>query len=215
MKMTKSRYNSRIDYNRSALSETDLPTDPVSLFSKWYDQTMEAEVPEPDAMILSTANAGGVVSARVVLLRGVENGRFLFFTGYGSRKGRDLAANPRAALTFFWQPLERQVRVEGVVSKLTRKASVAYFNSRPLESRVSASISPQSAVIPDRTFLEAMREGFLRDLGDGQPECPPDWGGYGLKPNAVEFWQGRAHRLHDRIRYRLHGRQWVIERLAP
>lgn len=213
--MTMSRYNSRSDYNRSVFDETDLPVEPMTLFSMWYDQVVETGIPEPDAMVLSTANAGGGVSARVVLLRGVENGRFLFFTGYGSRKGRDLAANPRAALTFFWQQLERQVRVEGVVSKLPRNASVAYFNSRPMESRISACISPQSAVIPDRTFLEAMREGFLRDLGDAEPQCPPDWGGYGLKPNAVEFWQGRAHRLHDRIRYRLQGRQWVIERLAP
>ena len=145
--------------------------------------------------------------------------RFASASGQGqlasSRQSPQLAANPKAALTFFWHGLERQVRVEGKVVKISRKESVAYFNSRPADSRISACVSPQSCVIPDRSFLESMRKGFMLDMEEQLPQCPDNWGGYMVRPSLIEFWQGRAHRLHDRIQYRRSGKTWKMERLAP
>jgi pyridoxamine 5'-phosphate oxidase len=205
----------RKEYLFSKLDHPESGMDPLEQFSRWYGEAVAAKTEEPNAMILSTSGKSGIVSARVVLLKGVERNGFVFFTNYDSRKGEQLAYNPRAALTFFWPKVERQVRVEGKVVKVSRRESNAYFNSRPLDSRISACVSPQSSVIPDRSFLEAMREGFILDLDDQEPECPPNWGGYLLKPSLIEFWQGRAHRLHDRIRFRKKGALWTVERLAP
>jgi len=213
--MTKDFKNLRKEYERAFLDETKVNSDPFLQFDLWFTEALQANVDEPNAMVLSTANLSGEVSARVVLLKGLELGMFTFFTHYGSRKGIVLAENPRAALTFHWKEVERQVRVEGIVTRISRAASRAYFSSRPRDSRISAMISPQSCRIPDRAFLEALRKGALLDLGDKEPECPPDWGGYQLKPGLIEFWQGREHRLHDRIVYKRKGNAWTIERLAP
>jgi pyridoxamine 5'-phosphate oxidase len=213
--MTKRISDLRKEYHTSSLDEKLIHTDPLLQFEIWFNEAFESGIEEPNAMVLSTADRVGNVSARIVLLKGIENGGFVFFTGYQSKKGTQLHSNPKAALTFHWHSLERQVRVEGKVAKISRKATVSYFNSRPFDSRVSACVSPQSSVIPDRAFLESMREGFILDLQGLPPVCPDNWGGYCLKPMVVEFWQGRAHRLHDRIRYRLLRQNWIIERLAP
>jgi len=205
----------RKDYRYSVLDEQSVSPDPVIQFSLWLQEALDAGIDHANAMILSTADPEGNVSARVVLLKGAEQRGFTFFTNYQSKKGLQLAANPKAALTFLWIAVERQVRIEGVVSKVSRKESVAYFNSRPADNRVSACVSPQSAVIPDRSFLEAMKDGVLLDLGDSQVKCPEDWGGYVLKPTMIEFWQGREGRLHDRLRYRMKRKRWILERLAP
>jgi pyridoxamine 5'-phosphate oxidase len=149
------------------------------------------------------------------LLKNLDQGKFLFFTNYESRKGIQISQNPWASLLFFWADEERQVRVEGRVSRISRSKSVAYFNERPLESRISAVVSPQSSTIPDRMFLEVMRDGVILDLDGKSPVCPKNWGGYQLRPLLFEFWQGRANRLHDRIQYRFAGKRWLRERLAP
>jgi len=213
--MTKQSSDLLKDIHNQAFDEKSISSDPMEQFSHWFADAIRFEPGEAGAMVLSTADLRGNVSARMVLMKGTDKGGFLFFTNYQSRKGVHLAINPRAALTFHWNVLERQVRVEGMVRKVSRKESVAYFNSRPFDSRVSACISPQSTVIPDRPFLEAMREGFILDLGDLLPDCPDNWGGYRLKPDMVEFWQGREGRLHDRLRYRLKKNKWIVERLAP
>ena len=213
--MIKRHTDLRKEYLSSSLDEKSINADPFKQFSNWFEDAVNAEVEEPNAMVLSTADLMGNVSARVVLLREVDKGGFVFFSNYQSRKASQLESNPQAALTFHWHVPERQIRVEGKVKKITRTESVAYFNSRPYESRVSACISPQSAIIPDRSFLEAMREGFILDLNGQPPQCPDNWGGYRLKPALVEFWQGREGRLHDRLRYLRSGNKWNLERLAP
>lgn len=213
--MTKPISHLRKEYLLSSLDEKSVDPDPLNQFSKWFDDAVNAHAEEPNAMVLSTADSEGNVSGRVVLLKGVEKNGFVFFTNYESRKGRQLAGNPKAALTFLWYAIERQIRIEGRVVKIGRKESEQYFLSRPFDSRLSACVSPQSCIIPDRSFLESMREGYLLDLADQNPQCPDNWGGYLLKPTLVEFWQGRAHRLHDRLQYRLSGKIWKLERLAP
>lgn len=213
--MTKKISDLRKEYITSSLDEQYVQADPLLQFQDWFNEALGSGIEEPNAMVLSTSDLDGNVSARVVLLKGIENGGFQFFTGYESQKGIQLKLNPKAALTFHWHALERQVRVEGKVLKMSRKETVAYFNSRPMDSRVSACVSPQSLVIPDRLFLESMREGFILDLQGLPPACPENWGGYILKPGRIEFWQGRTRRLHDRIRYRKQGSVWIIERLAP
>jgi pyridoxamine 5'-phosphate oxidase len=213
--MGKSLHDLRREYLFAALDEQSVSADPLIQFSAWFDDAVAADIGEPNAMVLSTADSEGHVSGRIVLLKGIEQNGFVFFTNYDSRKGIQLAGNPNAALTFPWNLMERQVRVEGRVKKIRRQESEIYFNSRPADSRISAAVSPQSCVIPDRSFLESMRDGLLLDLHGRPPECPANWGGYLLKPTLVEFWQGRAHRLHDRIRYTRAGKRWIMERLAP
>jgi pyridoxamine 5'-phosphate oxidase len=205
----------RKEYLFSSLDEEVVNADPLKQFSTWFADAVRAEIEEPGAMVLSTADEWGNVSGRVVLLKGVEADGFVFFTNYDSRKGRQLASNSKAALTFLWYAIERQVRVEGKAVKVSRQESEAYFNSRPADSCISACVSPQSSVIPDRSFLESMKEGFLLDLNGLPPRCPDNWGGYLLRPTLMEFWQGRAHRLHDRLQYRRAGKKWILERLAP
>ena len=204
----------RKNYTFGQLSETEVPSNPLSLFQLWFDQAVKAECPEPNSMTLATADTAGNPSARIVLLKGADEAGFTFFTNYESQKGKDLAARPQAALLFHWHELERQVRIKGIVERVSAAESDEYFHSRPAASRIGAWASPQSAEIPNREFLEEAEKRFAADFGD-KPPRPEHWGGYRLHPTEIEFWQGRPSRLHDRIHYQLEGSSWRIARLAP
>ncbi len=205
----------RRDYAGQYLNEKEVGSDPLAFFEKWFEEALHAQLPEPNAMTLSTVGADGRPDARIVLLKGLEDGKFKFFTNYNSKKGRDLAANPYASLTFFWQGLERQVRISGPVSKCSAAESDAYFMTRPLKSRIGAWISHQSEPIPSRFYLvRKFAEYSLKNAGRTVTR-PPFWGGYALQPEMIEFWQGRPSRLHDRIRFTHSGSSWQIERLSP
>ncbi len=205
--------NLREEYRRASLDETAVTHDPFEQFTRWFDEAVKSEHPALNAMTLATVSAEGRPSARIVLLKGVDHGGFVFYTNYKSRKGRELTANPAASLVMFWHQLEREVRVDGRVKKITAAESDAYFSSRPLGSRHAAIASPQSEVVPDRAMLEArFAEAAL--TGE-QPVRPAHWGGYVLVPDTIEFWQGRPNRLHDRVLYSRKARTWKIERLAP
>ena len=205
----------RREYALASLDERDVAPDPVAMFARWFTEARAADVAEPNAMTLATASAEGAPSARMVLLKGVDDGGFVFFTDYRSRKAAELDANPRAALVFHWVELERQVRIAGSVARVAREETEAYFRTRPLGSRLGAWASEQSSVITGREVLDArLRDVEARFPGEDVP-APPHWGGYRLAPASVEFWQGRASRLHDRIRYVRRGGGWAIERLSP
>jgi pyridoxamine 5'-phosphate oxidase len=206
----------RRDYARARLDQADVSHDPMVEFARWFAEAQEAQVLEPNAMTLATAGGDGAPAARIVLLKGFDERGFVFFTDYRSRKGEELAANPRAALVFYWGELERQVRITGPVTSTSAEESEIYFRSRPLGSRLGAWVSHQSRVIPSRAVLEDdLREVEARFPGDDVP-LPPHWGGYRVNPVVVEFWQGRPSRLHDRIRYRRQpSGRWVVERLSP
>lgn len=206
----------RKEYAMAGLRRADLDPDPLEQFRKWFQQTVDAGVPEPSAMTLASAGADGQPSARTVLLKGLDERGFSFFTSYESRKGRELEANPRASLHFLWKELERQVGVRGAVSMLSRQESETYFKMRPRGSRLGAWASRQSQVIANRAVLEdRLRELEQRHPGEDIP-LPPHWGGYVLAPGEIEFWQGRPNRLHDRFRYtRQADGNWLIERLSP
>jgi pyridoxamine 5'-phosphate oxidase len=197
------------------LLEPDVDPDPLRQFEAWYSEAGEAGIRVPDAMVLATASADGTPSARMVLLKGFDENGFSFFTNYGSRKGRELESNPRAALLFYWDPLGRQVRIEGSVARVEEAESDAYFASRALGSRLSAAVSPQSGVIESRTALERLVADLESRLAGREPDRPQTWGGFRLAPSEYEFWQHHEDRLHDRLRYRRSGVGWLIERLAP
>jgi pyridoxamine 5'-phosphate oxidase len=205
----------RQEYMRAGFSERDAHADPLRQFEIWMQDTVDANLPMANAMTLATVGAGGAPSARVVLLKGLEGGGFVFYTNYESRKGRELALQPQACLVFLWTALERQVRVEGPVERMPAADSDAYWRSRPLGARHSAWASAQSSSVPDRGALEAALERVRARYGDDPPR-PPQWGGYRLMPARIEFWQGRADRLHDRLLYARGERDaWTRERLAP
>ena len=204
----------RKDYKLESLDESDVSASPFDQFDKWFGDATKAELPEPNAMTLATCDASGRPSARIVLIKGYDERGIVFFTNYQSRKGQDLAANNRAALLFFWPELERQVRIEGRVETVSAADSDAYFQSRPVASRIGVWASPQSQVLPSRTELEARFAAFSAEHGENPPR-PAYWGGYRVVPVFYEFWQGRRNRLHDRICYRLANGKWKLERLAP
>lgn len=205
----------RKEYGASGLTEDDAGDDPFALFRRWFDTAVAEDLFEPNAMTLATATRDGVPSARAVLLKALDDRGFTFFTNYDSRKAREMAANPRVALLFLWHPLERQVRIEGMIEPVSPAESDAYYATRPLGSKLGAWASPQSEVIPDRAFLERQHAGLMAKYPDGNVPRPPNWGGYRVLTTAIEFWQGRPSRLHDRIRFSLVNDRWVRERLAP
>lgn len=204
----------RTEYRKARLDRGDLPGDPIDAFARWFQEAERAQIPEPSAMTLATVGEDGTPTARIVLLKGLDPRGFTFFTDYRSRKGKELDAQPRAALLFFWKELERQVRITGNVVRVPEKESEAYYTSRPLGSRIGAWASHQSMVIPDRAWLEGRVREIEKQYGDAPP-LPPHWGGYRVEPTEFEFWQGRENRLHDRLRYRKGETGWVVERLAP
>ena len=205
----------RKDYTLAGLAEKDLARDPFRQFEKWFAEAQAAKVPEPNAMVLASCTPDGRPSTRTVLLKALDGRGFVFYTNYESRKGRELAGNARASLLFPWIAMERQVMVEGTASRVTREESDAYFHSRPRLSQLAAWASNQSSVIGDRALLETAMKALEKQYAGTDVPLPPNWGGFRLVPESVEFWQGRRSRLHDRLRYRRDKEGWVIERLAP
>ena len=217
----------RKDYKLASLEEADVAANPIDQFTRWWNEAVASQIDEVNAMTLATANAAGVPAARIVLLKGYNPNGFIFFTNYESDKGKNLAQNPHAALVFFWKELERQIRIEGAVEKVSAEESDRYFNSRPASSRIGAWASPQSAVIENRMVIEQNVERYSSIFANDSIERPDHWGGYIVNPTSIEFWQGRSSRLHDRIKYTLENSaynaatdtrtdlNWKIERLAP
>ena len=197
------------------LDEQTIDREPINQFKRWFDDAIASGMKLPEAMTLATATRDGRPSARVVLLKDVDNEGFVFFTNYRSAKARDLEANPQAALVFYWSQFDRQVRVEGTVERVSAEESRTYFKTRPRESQIGAWASPQSDIIENRELLETRVAELEQLYGDGEIECPEHWGGYRVKPTRIEFWKGRLGRLHDRIVYERDGMHWNINRLAP
>jgi pyridoxamine 5'-phosphate oxidase len=214
--MNKAIADLRKEYSSETLLEKDVASEPIQQFQKWWDQAIETEILEANAMTLATASADGLPSARVVLIKDFDERGFVFYTNYKSYKAEQLEENPKACLVFYWKELERQVRIIGLVEKVSETESNQYFHSRPIGSRIGAWASPQSKVIENREWLESEFEKRKEEFRDEQVSRPPHWGGYRVKPVIIEFWQGRYSRLHDRIQYSLEENgTWKIERLAP
>ena len=205
----------RLNYDKGALDEATLPDEPFALFALWMTDAIDAGVMDANAMTLATATPEGVPSSRTVLLKGYDSRGFSFFTNYDSRKGQDLEANPRAALTLYWKERQRQICVRGTVARLSREESDIYFQSRPYGSQIGAWVSEQSAEIPDRAWLENRGKELQTKFPEGSVPLPPNWGGYLVNPTYIEFWQGRPSRLHDRILYSLQDGAWRRSRLSP
>lgn len=205
----------RKDYSLAGLAEKDLARDPFRQFEKWFAEVQAAKIVEPNAMVLATATRDGRPSSRTVLLKAVDGRGFVFYSSYESRKGRELDANARASLTFPWIAMERQVIVEGTVTKVAREESEAYFHSRPRANQLGAWASAQSQIIPNRKVLDESLKALEQKYAGKEVPVPPNWGGWRLAPETVEFWQGRRNRLHDRLRYRRDAEGWTVERLAP
>jgi pyridoxamine 5'-phosphate oxidase len=208
-------YDIRENIIQQELDERSVPADPFVLFKRWYDQAYEAKIFEPNAFALATTDMEGNPSVRMLLLKSFENGGFTFFTNYNSLKAQHLDQNPKAAMVFYWSELERQVRIHGNVGKISAAESDAYFETRPVGSRLGAWVSPQSQPIESRSWLEKLHYEFRKKYARGQIPRPENWGGYRLIPTSIEFWQGRPNRLHDRICYRAENGGWKILRLAP
>lgn len=205
----------REDYSKHSLDESDVNKNPFKQFEQWMEEAVQAEVPEPNAMTLATVDANQKPHTRIVLLKGLEDGSFIFYTNYASDKGKELEQNPNASLCFLWLQLERQVRIDGTVEKISKEESQAYFKQRPYKSQLGALASNQSAEVPNREFLEKKFAELEEKYPEGEVPMPETWGGYRLKPEAIEFWQGRRSRLHDRIKYEQVGSKWEIKRLSP
>ena len=206
----------RKEYSKATLDISNVKSDPIHQFTKWFDEAIEAKVLEPNAMSLATVSSDNRPSCRIVLLKGIEENKFLFYTNYQSHKGKELENNPVCALTFFWPELERQIRIEGIAGRVSENKSIEYFHSRPLGSQVSAWASPQSAIIENRLILEdRARQIEKRFEGDKVLPKPQQWGGYEVDPVLIEFWQGRESRLHDRLEYVRVDGLWKVHRLAP
>ena len=205
----------REDYSKNSLDESDVDKNPFKQFELWMEEAVQAEVPEPNAMTLATVDELQKPHSRIVLLKGLEDDSFIFYTNYASDKGKELEQNPNASLCFMWFELERQVRIDGTVEKLPKEESEAYFKQRPYKSQLGALASNQSAEVPNRKFLEEKFSELESKYPEGKVPMPETWGGYRVIPEAIEFWQGRRSRLHDRIKYELTGNKWDIKRLSP
>ncbi|TXD79876.1 pyridoxamine 5'-phosphate oxidase [Algoriphagus ratkowskyi] len=204
----------RKDYSIKSLDINDVSVDPLKQFENWFEEAIQAEVLEVNAMTVSTVGLDGAPNARILLLKGVDSG-FVFFTNYHSEKGKELEINNSASLTFFWPELERQVRVRGKVGKVTSEESDSYFFSRPIDSQIGAWVSPQSQEIHSREEINERKEQIINEFASKELVRPRHWGGYRLQPSIIEFWQGRPSRLHDRIKYEFQGGKWTMVRLAP
>lgn len=213
--MQRSIADIRNDYHKAALDEGEIGNSPLEFFRTWFEQALHSEVKEPNAMTLATVTEDGRADARIVLLKGIEDGGFQFYTNYSSRKGKELEKNPNACLVFFWSELERQVRIRGKVSFLTKAQSEEYFHSRPFDSQIGALASSQSEPVGDRKSLEEAFEKLRKEYEGKKVPLPETWGGYILHPSEIEFWQGRSSRLHDRILFRKEGDSWTKTRLQP
>tara|TARA_R110002095_G_scaffold140903_2_gene122315 strand:- start:54 stop:734 length:681 start_codon:yes stop_codon:yes gene_type:complete len=212
---TKDIQQLREDYSQSSLDERNVHKSPIQQFKEWLDASIKAKLPEPNAMTLSTVDAEHKPHSRIVLLKGIENEGFIFFTNYESDKGKEIENNPNVSLCFLWKELERQLRIDGVVRKISREESEEYFQSRPIKSQIGALASDQSSVIRNREELEKKFKELTEKYSAGNVPMPANWGGYHVDPIGIEFWQGRSSRLHDRIKYEKENDQWIIKRLAP
>ena len=215
MRMNKNIADIRRDYSLHSLNESDVAANPIEQFTKWWSDAIKSEILEVNAMTLATSDKNGKPSARIVLLKGFDERGFVFFTNYESNKAKALAENPKAALIFFWKEIERQIKIEGTVEKVSVQESDTYFFSRPEGSRIGAWASPQSKIITGRNILEENVQKYKEEFKNSIPR-PPHWGGYRVMPELIEFWQGRSNRLHDRIQYtKIHNGSWKVDRLAP